>query len=159
MRTLWLGILLWSVLVSHATVLRGRVVKVTDGDTVTVLDENRVQHKIRLSGIDAPEKNQAFGWRSKHTLGLLVFGRQVQVQTVKKDKYGRWVGKVLLDGADINLTQVEAGWAWHYKEYENEQSAADRHEYAAAQTTAQVQRRGLWQDPRPVAPWDFRRKR
>jgi endonuclease YncB( thermonuclease family) len=147
------------VLASHAAVLQGRVVKVVDGDTITVLDESHVQHKIRLSGIDAPEKKQAFGWRSKHTLGLLVFGRQVLVQTTKKDKYGRWVGKVLLDNSDVNLAQLEAGMAWHYKKYENEQSGADRLDYAAAQIMAQVQRRGLWQDPKPLAPWDFRQKR
>jgi endonuclease YncB( thermonuclease family) len=152
-------LVLWSVFACHALVLQGRVVKVADGDTITLLDKGLTQHKIRLEGIDAPEKNQAFGWRSKHTLGLLVFGKEVSVKVRKKDRYGRSLGKVMLAGQDINLAQLEAGWAWHYKAYEKEQSKTDRQLYAAAQRRAQSRRIGLWQDPKPVAPWDFRRNK
>ena len=97
---------------AHAETLTGRVVGIADGDTVTVLDANRQQHKIRLAGIDAPEKTQPFGDRSKQNLSTLVFDKQVAVEWKKQDRYGRTVGKVLINGIDANLAQVKAGMAW-----------------------------------------------
>lgn len=113
----------------HAATITGRVVGVADGDTVTVLDTSNTQHKIRLSGIDAPEKKQAFGMRSKQSLSDLVFDKQVAVETDKKDRYGREVGKILLTGQDVNLEQITRGFSWHYKAYAREQSANDRKLY------------------------------
>lgn len=104
----------------------GEVVGVADGDTITVLDADNVQHKIRLTGIDAPEKKQPFGNRSKQSLSDMVFNKTVTVETDKRDRYGRELGKVLADGKDVNLEQVRAGFAWHYKAYERTQSATDR---------------------------------
>ena len=98
--------------------LNGRVVGVADGDTVTVLDASRQQHKIRLMGIDAPEKRMPYGNRSKQSLSDLIFDRQVQVEYNKKDRYGRTVGKIIVDGVDANLAQIKAGMAWHYKQYQ-----------------------------------------
>jgi endonuclease YncB( thermonuclease family) len=144
---------------SSAATITGRVVAVADGDTVTVLDASNTQHKIRLSGIDAPEKNQPFGMRSKQSLSDLVFDRQVDVETDKRDKYGREVGKILITGQDVNLTQVTRGFAWHYKQYEREQSANDRKLYDAAEREARSAKRGLWADADPVPPWEFRHKR
>lgn len=95
---------------------------VPDGDTITVLDADKVQHKIRLAGIDAQEKKQPFGQRSKESLSDLVFSKAVTVDTNKRDRYGREVGKVLVNGLDANLVQVQRGFAWHYKAYEREQS-------------------------------------
>ena len=138
--------------------LNGRVVRVADGDTVTVLDGNDVQHRIRLSGIDAPELHQAFGTQSKKSLSDLVFGKDVTVLYDKADQYGRLVGKIILDGQDVNLEQVRDGMAWHYKEYEREQSPEDREQYARAEDEARAQHRGLWQDPNPVEPSQFRRE-
>lgn len=106
----------------HAGTIEGRVVAVADGDTITVLDADRVAHRIRLGGIDAPEKRQAFGTRSKQSLSDIVFNRAVTVETGKTDRYGREIGKILVDGADANLQQVQRGFAWHYKTYEREQS-------------------------------------
>lgn len=146
---------LWSGLVL-AGELVGQVVGVTDGDTITVLDDQRTQHKIRLAGIDAPEKAQAFGQRSKEALSALVFGRRVTVETEKQDRYRRTVGKVVIDGRDANLAMVVVGMAWHYKKYAGEQSASDRLLYADAERDAREVRRGLWQDAAPTAPWDFR---
>ena len=157
MRFLWLVTFLVG-LVAHAGALEGRVVGVTDGDTLTVLDVDRRQHEIRLEGIDAPEKHQAFGSRAKESLSEMSFGKHVEVQTRKKDRYGRTVGKVLVDGVDVNLEQVRRGLAWHYKEYQREQSMSDRTMYGAAETEARGQRRGLWTDPEPIPPWEFRRK-
>ena len=144
-------------LTCHAGTIEGRVVAVADGDTVTVLDADKGQHKIRLSGIDAPEKAQAFGNRSKESLSDLVFSKAVTVETEKKDRYGREVGKVLVNGLDANLEQVQRGFAWHYKAYEREQSANDRKLYDLAESEAKTARRGLWRDADPLPPWDFRK--
>lgn len=137
----------------------GKVVGVADGDTVTVLDAGNVQHKIRMLGIDAPEKRQAFGQKAKENLSDLVFGKTVTVRVVKIDKYGREVAKISLDGEDINLRQVKDGFAWHYKDYQREQSASDRQIYAEAEDSARLARSGLWFDENPQKPQDFRKKK
>lgn len=138
--------------------LTGRVVSVADGDTIMLLDSADSQHRIRLEGIDAPELHQAFGNQSKQSLSEMIFEKDVMVSYQKIDQYGRIVGKVMLDGKDINLEQVKAGMAWHYKFYEHEQTADDRDAYAKAEDEARVARRGLWQDPNPVEPSEFRRE-
>ena len=142
---------------SNANELTGRIVSISDGDTVTLLDTNLRQHKIRLSGIDAPERRQPFGNRSRLHLGALVFGRQVTADCPKKDRYRRAVCRLEVDGVDANLAQVEAGMAWHYKAYTRDQSPADRWRYAKAEDRAREARQGLWADRAPVAPWDFRK--
>lgn len=150
-----------SLLLAHPSIadtLPGRVVGVADGDTVTVLDTTNTQWKIRLMGIDAPEKKQAFGTKSKEALSALLFNKQVAVEFNKRDKYGRTVGKILVDGVDANLEQVKSGMAWHYKQYEREQSATDRTVYAQAEEQARSEHRGLWIDPDPTPPWDWRKQ-
>jgi len=142
-----------------ADTLQGRVVGVADGDTVTVLDSSNTQWKIRLIGIDAPEKRQAFGSRSKESLSSLVFNKSVSVEYSKRDKYGRTVGKILVDGVDANLEQVKAGMAWHYKKYQGEQSPDDRATYAHAEDNARGGKLGLWIDAEPMPPWDWRKQR
>ncbi len=151
---LLLGLLLGSAI---ADTISGRVVGVADGDTLTVLDASRQQHKIRLDGIDAPEKAQPFGQRSKQSLSDLAYNRNVQVQTHKRDRYGRVVGKVLLDGTDLNLIQINRGMAWHYKAYAREQTPEDRASYASAEDVARDEKRGLWRDKEPTPPWDWRK--
>jgi len=93
---------------------------------VTVVDRTGKEHKIRLAGIDAPERKQAYGLASRKHLASIVAGKQVTVEYQKRDRYGRIVGKVLVDGIDVCLEQVKAGFAWHYKKYQHEQSAEDR---------------------------------
>ena len=146
-------------LFAQADTLTGRVVAVADGDTVTVLDEHKTQHRIRLQGIDAPEKAQPFGERSRQHPAQRVFGQTVEVEHQKKDRYGRIVGKILLNQQDINLEMVQVGLAWHYKQYQSEQSAQDRIDYASAEEAARQQSIGLWQDADPIPPWTFRRPR
>ena len=148
-----------SIFVAHAGSLSGRVVGVADGDTITVLDTDQIQHKIRLAGIDAPEKGQPFGKRSKESLSELVFDKQVTVDTGKRDRYGREVGKVLVNGQDVNLVQVDRGMAWFYRFYKLEQSADDRKLYDAAEAVARAEKRGLWRDADPTPPWDFRHQK
>lgn len=149
-----------------ADALTGRVVAVTDGDTVTVLDAHNVRHKIRLSGVDAPEKAQAYGARSKQHLSDLVFQKYVWVQWHKRDRYGRIVGKVMVQSSrdcptclkslDAGHAQLSSGLAWWYRKYAGEQSPDDRQRYEAAETAARANRVGLWSDAAPVPPWQFR---
>ena len=143
----------------QAGVITGTVVRITDGDTVVVLDANKVQYKIRLVGIDAPEKKQAFGQKSKENLSKLVTGKYVVVEYDKLDRYKRVLGKILLSGEDINLEQVASGMAWHYKKYQGEQSQSDRIMYSEAEVDARDARRGLWQDPEPIPPWEYRKSK
>lgn len=102
---------------SLAAELYGRVVGISDGDTITVLDAEQVTHKIRLSGIDAPEKTQPFGERAKQQLSDWVYQATVRVIHDKTDHYDRIVGKVTLNGEDVNIQMIHAGLAWHYKAY------------------------------------------
>ena len=134
-----------------------KVVKVTDGDTVHVLDQSTVKHKIRLGGIDAPEKKQAFGKKSTQNLASLVAGKQVEVEYDKRDRYGRIIGKLIKDGKDINLLQIKHGYAWHYKYYQKDQTRLDRDLYSSAEIEAREKRLGLWVEA-AIPPWEFRRK-
>ena len=131
--------------------LRGKVVSIADGDTITVLDADKKLHKVRLNGIDAPEKKQAFGAKSKAKLGELVAGKDVVVDWTEKDNYGRVLGKVQQGLLDVNLQMVKEGLAWHYRKY----SKSDK--LARAEAEAKAGKKGLWADPNPVPPWDFRK--
>jgi endonuclease YncB( thermonuclease family) len=137
----------------------GRVVSIEDGDTIIILDADNRTYKIRLQGIDAPEGGQAFGDRSRQHLSDEVFGKEVVIEWSKRDRYGRIVGKVLLDGRDVCLEQIRAGMAWHYKYYQAEQSPEDRTLYADAEDQARAMGRGLWTDVNPTPPWAFRQGR
>ena len=149
--------LLLVVLPSHAQTLYGKVVGITDGDTVKVLDGSNQEHKIRLAGIDAPERKQPFGQRAKQYLSDLVYGKNVEVEWHKQDRYKRLVGKIIIRGRDANLEMVKAGLAWHYKKYQSEQSYEDRRVYAQADVEARERRRGLWADSQPLEPWEWRK--
>lgn len=121
---------------SLAAELYGCAVGVSDGDTITVLEAEQVTHKVRLSGIDAPEKAQPFGERAKQQLSDWVYQATVRVIHDKTDRYGRIVGKVTLNGEDVNIQMIHAGLAWHYKAYEHEQPALDRVTYPVAELNA-----------------------
>jgi len=136
---------------------RGKIVGVADGDTLTLLDEHRQQHRIRIDGIDAPERSQPFGQRARQSLAALAQGREAVADCPKIDKYGRSVCRVLVDGLDVGLEQVRRGLAWHYVRYAREQSPQARVEYARAEQTARSERGGLWSFRDPTPPWDYRR--
>ena len=143
---------------AYAKTIEGLVVGVADGDTITVLDQQKNSYKIRLQGIDAPEKTQAFGEKSKQSLHDLVHSKQVRIEYDKEDKYGRIVGKVTVNDVDICLQQLVLGMAWHYKKYQNEQSASDRAVYSETELKAKSLKLGLWTDDSPMPPWEFRKK-
>ncbi len=137
--------------------LTGKVVSVEDGDTVTVLDSEKKQTRVRLAGIDCPESGQDFGQKAKQFLSKIVYGEQVVIVGSKIDRYGRLVGKIIFNGRDVNLDIVAAGLAWHYKEYEREQSVEDRRLYAAAENSARAAKKGLWSMSNAIPPWEFRK--
>ena len=151
--------LLFFTLVSFAEELIGKVIKVSDGDTITVLDSNNQKHKIRLKGIDAPESQQVFGDISTQSLSKLVYDKEVLVTWDKKDKYYRILGKVIVDGNDANYEQLTKGLAWYYKQYEKDLSDEDKKRYSEAEEWARNYTEGLWADSNSIPPWEFRRKR
>ncbi len=153
--TLTVLVVVWAP--AYADTLTGKVVKVADGDSITVLENTNTQHRIRLQGIDAPERKQPFGNASKKHLTSLVAGKTVTVKWDKRDRYGRIVGFVIADGQDVNLVQVKAGMAWFYRYYQKELSAENRKLYAQAEDEARANKKGLWQDKNPMPPWEFRR--
>ena len=146
--------------------ISGKVVAVTDGDTIKILDNSRVQHKVRLTGIDAPEKAQPFGNASRKNLASMVAGKDVRVETSKNDRYGRVLGKVWVQPQDCsgcgktlnaNLAQILAGMAWWYQDYARDQPAQDRVRYESAVKEARQRKLGLWSEPAPIPPWAWRR--
>lgn len=138
------------------TAFTGKVVGIADGDTITVLDRDSRQHKIRLAGIDAPEIGQPFGQAAKKKLSDLVFDKMVTVVSTKVDRYGRLVGQVFLLGVDVPLEMLNAGLAWHFKEYEGEQPKKDRKAYSEAESKAKAAGLNLWSDSKPMPPWEYR---
>ena len=141
---------------AEAWIVGGVVVGVSDGDTITVLDNSNTKHKIRFAGIDAPEKGQAFGDRSKQNLAVLVFLKRVEARCHKKDRYGREICAVFVSLRDVSLEQIRHGMAWHYKEYHHEQTTRDRLVYRDEVESAKARRIGLWMDAKPVPPWEWR---
>ncbi|UXY14828.1 thermonuclease family protein [Chitiniphilus purpureus] len=139
--------------------LDGRVIRIADGDTLTLLDDGLREHAVRLAFIDAPEKAQAYGKAAKWQLSTRVYGRRVHAEVVEVDRYGRIVARIERDGEDVNLALVEAGYAWHYPRYaKRRQDKTDFARYATAQRLASDDQRGLWQATRPQPPWDYRKR-
>ena len=131
----------------------GSVVSVLDGDTIEVLHNSKAE-RIRLSGIDCPEKGQAYGQKAKQAASALVFGKDVTIQTHGYDKYKRTLADVLLpDGTNVNHTLVKDGWCWWYRKY-----APGDIELEKLEIEAREAQRGLWVDPHPVPPWEWRKR-
>jgi endonuclease YncB( thermonuclease family) len=131
----------------------GRVVGVLDGDTIEVLNGHHTEH-IRLSGIDCPEKAQAYGKRAKQAASVLAFGKEVTIQMHGYDKYKRTLGDVILpDGMNLNQELVKQGWCWWYRKYAPGDTVLERLE-----TEARAERKGLWVDPAPIPPWEWRKR-
>ena len=130
----------------------GTVVSIADGDTLTVLNNEKQEVKIRLAEIDAPEKRQAFGSRSKQSLSDLCFGKQAEIIPQVKDRYQRTIARVKCSGVDANTEQVKRGMAWVYPRYVKD------HNLYIMQRDAKVLKRGLWADSSPTPPWEFRKQ-
>ena len=151
LRKTYLLIILFLFLFATSTqAWTGRVVGVLDGDTIDVMNAGRAE-RIRLQGIDCPEKSQPFGSRAKQFTSDLVFGKTVEVQSIEKDRYGRTIGWIFIEGHNVNEAILTAGYAWHYKRYSSDQNLA------IAEIAAKEKKIGLWVDQNPIPPWDFRR--
>ena len=146
-------LLLLATLTTQAATFTGKVVGVSDGDTITVLYQGNKQFKIRLLAIDTPESGQAYGDKAKQALSKKVFGQFVQVHWEKQDMYKRVLGNITIGQRWINYEMVAEGWAWHYKQYDKDKR------FAEAEVKAKAARKGLWAGPNPVAPWDWRREK
>lgn len=134
--------------------ITARVVGISDGDTIKVLVDNR-EIRIRLYGIDCPEKNQAFGKRAKQFTSGFAYGKVVQIESIDRDRYGRFVALVYVGNSCLNEELVRNGFAWVYFRYCKKSLCHRWHEY---QDNAKNNKRGLWADPNPAPPWDFRKK-
>ena len=139
--------------VSQAETLRGRVVRVADGDSLTLLTSSNRRVEVRIAGIDAPERRQPYGAESKQALAALCHRRRAAVLTRGKDLYGRTLGQaVYCDGIYVNAAQVASGLAWVYPFTREDASLT------ALEREARAGRRGLWRGPAPMPPWEFRKR-
>ncbi|MDT3723196.1 thermonuclease family protein [Pseudomonas oryzihabitans] len=138
---------------AQAETITGRVVGISDGDTLTLLTADKRQLKVRLAGIDTPERAQPYGSRAQQQLSALAFGRQAELQVQDTDRYGRTVARVIVGGQDVNREMVREGAAWVYQAYNRDKALL------AVEADARAQRRGLWALPEAerVAPWDWRK--
>jgi len=134
-----------------AETLYGRVVGVTDGDTLTILESGNKQIKVRLAAIDAPEKSQAFGQQSKLALSNICFGKSVAISVIDIDRYSRTVGEVKCSGTNANQAMLKLGMAWVYRKY-----AKGYGHFFAIEEAAKASKLGLWADANPVPPWEWR---
>ena len=158
-RSLFISLVLFtSTAISAGPLTPGLVVAISDGDTITLLTEDKQQLKIRLAGIDTPEKKQAFGTKARDHLASRIFKHDVEVDLRKKDQYGRYLGVIYISGVDINQSMIQDGYAWFYKHYAKDQPKEEAQRYAKAEADARSKQRGLWSDPNPVPPWEFRKE-
>src|SRR5262249_7761288 len=151
-RIVFIIIVLGLSALSWAEEFSGQVVGVLDGDTIEVLHNNRAE-RVRLNGIDCPEKGQAYGKRAKQAASALVFGKEVSLRTHRLDKYGRTIADVLLpDGTNVNHELVKEGWCWWYRKYASGDTVLE-----GLERDAREAKKGLWVDPAPIPPWVFRK--
>jgi endonuclease YncB( thermonuclease family) len=157
----WPSLIVAAILATPTTaaewIIEGRVVGIADGDTFTILDGANAQRIVRFAGSDSPEKRQPFHRASGDSLAMLVFGLHVEARCYKVDRWYRDVCRVYEGGTDVGLEQVRAGLAWHATPYLREQAPQEREEYAGAEEGARASRRGLWVDPNPIPPWEWRK--
>lgn len=142
-------ILFVSILPIFLLAFDGKVIKVIDGDTITILTQNKEQIRVRLYGIDAPEKKQAYGDVSKKALSNMIAGKQVEIKEHGRDIYKRVLGAIFLNNVDINAKMVSNGYAWAFIKYSKK--------YVEQEQFARKNKKGLWQDKNAIAPWEFRK--
>lgn len=145
---------LFIVTLSFATTIKGKVIKVADGDTITILEENGDKMRVRFYGIDAPEKKQNYGIKSLDVLKDLIDKKEVEIEVKDKDQYGRVVGIVYYDKKNINLYMLETGNAWWYKQYSKHNI-----EFKTAEEKAKLEKLGLWKEKNPTPPWIYRKEK
>jgi len=129
----------------------GKVIGISDGDTFSLLlEKDNFEIRVRLNHIDCPEKKQPYSQKAKKKLSDLIFGKQCKVYYSKKDGYGRVLGTVFINNVNINEEMVKSGFAWHFKKYSDSKIFSD------LEINARKLKLGLWQDPNPISPWEWR---
>lgn len=169
-------VIIWPILLTGflatplaiATEFTCRVIRIADGDTLTCLTASKKQERIRLRGIDAPERKQPFGQRSRQNLSDLAYGKSATIRWSKRDRWKRVIGAVWVEPSDcpgcghtldVGRAQLATGMAWWFRRYANEQPLEERHAYEFEESEARARSIGLWQSQAPIPPWDWRRKR
>lgn len=147
---------LFLAIAGNAFAWPGKVVSVTDGDTIKVLDPGGQQVKVRLYGIDSPEKKQSFGQVATKYTANMIAGKTVEIEEVDRDRYGRIVGIVLIGGVNVNQELVSNGYAWVYHQYCRRPECQN---WQSLEQEAQAKKIGLWADPKPIPPWEWRSKK
>lgn len=142
-----------SLLAGERASIEGRVVGIHDGDSLTILTRQKIQVKVRLEGIDAPELTQPFGQRSKAELSEIVFGKDVSVRDHGTDRYNRTIGRIICGAIDVSLEMVKRGMAWRYDKYSKEPALIE------AQARARAAGLGVWSEKVQVPPWQWRVKK
>jgi len=146
--------------------ITGKVVRIVDGDTL-VIEAEGTRHRVTLAAIDAPEKDQPWGESSTRSLRHILAGQQVRVDYFKKDRWRRLIGYIRVTPPDCptcgytldaGLYQLTVGMAWHFTRYAHEQDPQQRGQYEFAEFEARAKKVGLWSDPSPVAPWEWRKQ-
>lgn len=151
MKQLLLILFLFPILLSAHT-LRGNIVRVSDGDTVVLLDSTNTQHRIRLDGIDCPEKGQPYGSKATQFVkDVTSKSKYVTIQWEKKDRYGRLLGYLTVDGVNVNKELLQNGLAWHYKYFNKDKELAD------LEQQAKDKKLNLWSQPNPIEPYHWRK--
>lgn len=148
-------ILFFLLLISSSafTQMKGKVVSITDGDTFVILNDQKEQIKIRLHGIDAPEKKQDFGTVAKNYLSSLIYNKEITIDYKNLDRYGRTIGIVFIEQLNVNEKMLEEGMAWHFKKYDKNS------DWAALEDKAKEAKKGLWLQPNAIAPWEWRSRK
>ena len=157
MKRKFCSLVLFVVAFSASADISGRIVRVLDGDTVEILDPGNRLTRVRLAGIDAPEKRQDFGQKAKTSLSALAFQQKAVADCRKKDRYQREVCVVRVNGQDVGLAQIRRGMAWWYQQYAKDQLPSERSDYEHAELMAKLHRIGLWVAKDPTPPWEWRR--
>lgn len=154
MKSILLTLLAFFCINLFSAEMTGKVVSVADGDTITIIDDlDQGKFKIRLYGIDAPEKKQDFGQKSKQYLSSLIFNKEVKVRFKEIDRYGRIIGKVYLNDIEINIEMLKTGMAWHYSRYDQTST------YINAEKQARTEKKGIWSIKNAIPPWEYRKRK
>lgn len=151
-KTLFTLILALIPSLAAAAIIEGTVISISDGDTLTIVDDQKIQHKVRLSAIDAPEKTQPFGQKAKQALSDLCYKKYASVVVIDTDRYGRSVGEVECNGRHANEIMLSRGMAWVYRKY-----AEGYAHFYRIEEVAKAKRVGLWEETNPIAPWEWRK--
>lgn len=143
-----------SFLLFSKSIIQGRIIKVSDGDTVTLLDNNNKQIKIRLYGIDCPEKGQDYYQVAKNYVSTAIYNKEVKVEIINTDRYKRSVGIIWpTENRNLNIELLNQGLAWHYKQFDKSK------QYAEAENIARNQKLNIWKHKNSQAPWEFRKNK